>query len=158
MLVGIYHLSKNSIDIKTLFYDHCFNVNTGGNPIDISFVDATFNQLRLTIFGSGNTIISPSLDISGQYVEIYANFLINSTSGTPKTIALDISGVSSGSSFNETIDVRTISKQGSYYITFGPHIFTPEQWADTSEFVITANTSDPFDIKKYKLMFKSYFM
>jgi hypothetical protein len=147
-----------SLERKTLFYDSNFNVNTGGSPIDISFVDPNFNQLGLTISGSGNTIISPSLDISGQYVEIYANFLLNSTNGSSKTIALDISGVSSGSSFNETIDVRSISKQGSYYITFGPHIFTPEQWADTSEFVITANTTSTFTIQQYKLMFKSYFM
>ena len=147
-----------SLERKTLFYDENFNVNTGGYPIDISFVDATFNQLGLTISGSGNTIISPSPDISGQYVEIYANFLINSANGNSKTIALDISGVSSGSLFNETIDVRSISKRGTYYITFGPHIFTPEQWADTSEFVITANTTDSLNINKYKLMFKSYFM
>jgi hypothetical protein len=147
-----------SLERKTLFYDDNFNVNTGGNPIDISFVDATFNQLGLKISGSGNTIILPSPDISGQYVEIYANFFVNSTTSSSKTIALDISGVSSGSSFNETIDVRSITKQGSYYITFGPHIFSPEQWADTSEFVITANTTDTFDINKYKLMFKSYFM
>lgn len=147
-----------SLERKTLFYDSNFNVNTGGSPIDISFVDPNFNQLGLTISGSGNTIISPSLDISGQYVEIYANFLLNSTNGSSKTIALDISGVSSGSSFNETIDVRSISKQGSYYITFGPHIFSPEQWADTSEFVITANTTSTFTIQQYKLMFKSYFM
>lgn len=147
-----------SLERKTLFYDPNFNVNTGGSPIDISFVVPNFNQLSLTISGPGNTIISPSLDISGQYVEIYANFLLNSTSGGSKTIALDISGVSPDSSFNETIDVRSINKQGSYYITFGPHIFTPEQWADISDFVITANTSDTFDINKYKLMFKSYFM
>ena len=147
-----------SLERKTLFYDDNFNVNTGDAPIDISFVYATFNQLSLTISGPGNTIISPSPDISGQYVEIYANFPVNSTSGASKTIALDISGVSSGSLFNETIDVRSISKQGSYYITFGPHIFTPEQWTDTSEFVITANTSDTLDINRYKLMFKSYFM
>ena len=147
-----------SLERKTLFYDSNFNVNTGGSPIDISFVDPNFNQLGLTISGSGNTIISPSLDISGQYVEIYANFLVNSTTGTSKTIALDITGVSSGSSFNETIDVRSISKQGSYYITFGPHIFSPEQWADTSDFVITVNTTSTFTIEQYKLMFKSYFM
>ena len=147
-----------SLERKTLFNDENFNINTGGIPIDISFVVPNFNQLGLTISGSGNTIISPSLDISGQYVEIYANFLVNSTNSNSKTISLDISGVSSGSSFNETIDVRSISKLGSYYITFGPHIFTPEQWAGTSDFVITANTSDTFDINKYKLMFKSYFM
>ena len=148
-----------SLERKTLFYDPSFNINTTGAPVDISFVAPSFNQLGLTIIsGTGNTIISPSLDISGQYVEIYANFLVTSNSGTPKTIALDISGVSSGSSFFETIDVRTIDKQGSYYITFGPHIFAPEQWSDTSEFVITANTTSTFDIDKYKLMFKSYFM
>jgi hypothetical protein len=147
-----------SLERKTLFYDPNFNVNIPGSPVDISFVTPTFNQLGLTISGSGNTIISPSLDISGQYVEIYANFLVNSINNSSKTIALDISGVSSGSLFNETIDVRSISKQGSYYITFGPHIFTPEQWTDTSEFVITANTSYNFTIEEYKLMFKSYFM
>lgn len=147
-----------SLERKTLFYDPNFNIDTGGSPIDISFVVPNFNQLGLTISGSGNTIISPSPDISGQYVEIYANFLVNSTNGAPKTIALDISGVSSGSSFNETIDVRSISKQGSYYITFGPHIFTPKQWANTSDFVITANSTDTFTIKQYKMMFKSYFI
>ncbi len=147
-----------SLERKTLFYDPNFNVNTAGGPIDISFVVPNFNQLGLTISGSENTIISPSPDISGQYIELYANFLVNSTSGTSKTIALDISGISSASSFNETIDVRSINKQGSYYITFGPHIFTPEQWADTSEFVITANTTSSFTIEQYKLMFKSYFI
>lgn len=147
-----------SLERKTLFYDDNFNINTLGDPLDISFVVPTFNQLGLTISGNGNTIISPSLDISGQYVEIYANFLVTSSNGSSKTIALDISGVSLGSIFNETIDVRTISKQGSYYITFGPHIFTPEQWSDTSAFVITANTTSIFEIEKYKLMFKSYFM
>lgn len=147
-----------SLERKTLFYDDNFNINTGGAALDISFLAPTFNQLGLTISGSGNTIISPSLDISGQYVELYANFLVTSNSGSSKTIALDISGVSPGSTFNETIDVRSISKQGSYYITFGPHIFAPEQWSDTSAFIITANTTSIFDINKYKLMFKSYFM
>tara|TARA_Y100000389_G_scaffold140484_1_gene138339 strand:- start:3739 stop:4545 length:807 start_codon:yes stop_codon:yes gene_type:complete len=147
-----------SLERKTLFYDPNFNINTGGSPIDISFVVPNFNQLGLTISGSGNTIISPSSDISGQYVELYANFLVNSTTSTSKTISLDISGVSSGSSFNETIDVRSITKQGNYYITFGPHIFAPKQWADTSDFVITANSTDTFTIEQYKIMFKSYFM
>jgi len=147
-----------SLERKTLFYDSNFNTNTAGAPVDISFVVPAFNQLGLTISGSGNTIISPSLDISGQYVEIYANFLVNSANSNSKTIALDISGVSQGSTFIETIDVRTITKQGSYYITFGPHIFAPEQWVDTSEFVITANTTSTFIIEQYKLMLKSYFM
>ena len=148
-----------SLERKTLFYDPSFNITPGGIPVDISFVVPSFNQLGLTISGTGNTIIRPSLDISGQYVELYTNFLINATTSASKTIALDISGVTSGSSFFETIDVRTISKQGSYYITFGPHIFAPEQWTDTSEFVITLNSSaNSFTIQQYKLMFKSYFM
>ena len=47
-------------------------------------------------------IISPSLDISGQVCSGYMLIsLVNSTNSSHKTIALDISGVSSGSSFNE---------------------------------------------------------
>ena len=147
-----------SLERKTLFYYPNFNSNILGIPLDISFVTPTFNQLGLTISGSGNTIISPSLDISGQYVEIYANFLVNSTNSNSKTMSLDISGITPGSTFNETIDVRSITKQGTYYLTFGPHIFAPEQWSDTNEFIITANTSNNFTIEQYKLMFKSYFM
>ena len=147
-----------SLERKTLFYDPNFNSNISGIPLDISFVTPTFNQMNLGISGSENTIISRSLDISGQYVEIYANFLVNSTNSNSKTMYLDISGITPGSTFNETIDVRSISKQGTYYLTFGPHIFVPEQWSDTNDFIITANTSDKFTIEQYKLMFKSYFM
>lgn len=147
-----------SLERKTLFYDQSFDINTGSASIDISFVNPTFNQMNFSIGGPGNTIISTSPDISGQYVEIYANFLIQSNNGNSKTMSLDISGVSFGSLFKETIDVRSISKQGKYYITYGPHIFSPQQWSNTNDFVITANTTDDFTIEQYKLMFKSYFM
>jgi hypothetical protein len=45
-----------SLERKTLFYDDNFNINTGSAPVDISFVVPTFNQLDLTISGTGNTI------------------------------------------------------------------------------------------------------
>lgn len=147
-----------SLERKTLFYNPSCNIYTDSASIDISFANPTFNQMNLSISGTGNTIISTSPDISGQYVEIYANFLVQSSNSNSKTMSLDISGVSPGSSFNETIDVRSISKQGRYYITYGPHIFSPQQWSDTNDFVITGNTTDDFTIEQYKFMFKSYFM
>ena len=145
-----------SLERKTLYYNPSYNQNVN-SPIDFSFNTPVFNQMNLTL-GTGNTSIIPSLDISGQFVEIYADLLISSSTATSKTITLDISGISSNSSFKESIDVRSISKQGNYYITFGPHIFIPEQWQDTNEFVITANTVNNLEIKKYKFMFKSYYL
>jgi hypothetical protein len=146
-----------SLERKTLYYNSSYNQSVSGSPIDFSFNTPVFNQMKLTL-GTGNTTIIPSLDISGQYVELYADLLINSTNPTTKTISLDISGINITSSFKESIDVRTFSKKGEYYITFGPHIFIPKQWTDTKEFVITANTTDYFEIKEYKFMFKSYYL
>jgi hypothetical protein len=148
-----------SLERKTLFYDDNFNNNIPGSSpfiIDFTNTNKVFNQLNLIV--SGN-ILQPSPDISGQYVEIYANFDVSSNTSPTKTFSLDISSVS-GVSFFETIDVRSISKQGNYYLTFGPHIFIPSQWENTTgfNFIINNETSSPFYINKYKLMFKSYFM
>ena len=146
-----------SLERKTLFYQPSYNLNIlNGNTI-IDFSDSTiFNQLKLNVNGN---VISPTPDISQQYVEIYANFDVSSNTSPSKTFSLDISSVS-GASFLETIDVRSISKQGRFYLTFGPHIFTPEQWENTTgfNFIINNTGSNSFFINKYKLMFKSYFM
>ena len=147
-----------SLERKTLFYDPNFNSNIlGTSSFIIDFSGSTiFNQLKLNVNGN---IIEPSPDISGQYIEIYANFDVSSNSSTSKTFSLDISSVS-GASFLETIDVRSITKQGRFYLTFGPHIFIPSQWENTNgfNFVIDNTGSNSFYINKYKLMFKSYFM
>ena len=147
-----------SLERKTLFYDPNFNSNIPGNSsFIIDFSGSTiFNQLKLNVNGN---IIEPSPDISGQYIEIYANFDVSSNSSPSKTFSLDITSVS-GASFLETIDVRSITKQGSFYLTFGPHIFIPSQWENTNgfNFVIVNTTSSSFFINSYKLMFKSYFM
>jgi hypothetical protein len=147
-----------SLERKSLFYQPSYSafIPSGSNTI-IDFTDTSiFNQLKLNV--SGN-LIQPSLDISGQYVEIYANFDVSSNTGSTKTFSLDISSVS-GAPFFETIDVRSITKQGSFYLTFGPHIFIPAQWENTTgfNFIINNETLSPFYINKYKLMFKSYFM
>ena len=148
-----------SLERKTLFYDDNFYNNIPGSSLFIiDFTNATiqFNQLQLNVNGN---IIEPSPDISGQYIEIYANFDVSSNNSPTKTFSLDISSVS-GVSFSETIDVRTITKQGSFYLTFGPHIFIPSQWENTTgfNFIIHNTGSNSFFINKYKLMFKSYFM
>ena len=146
-----------SLERKTLFYNPNFNLNipTGNTIIDFSG-STIFNQLKLNVNGN---IIGPSPDISGQYIEIYANFDVSSNSSPSKTFSLDISSVS-GASFLETIDVRSISKQGKFYLTYGPHIFIPSQWENTTgfNFLINNTGSNNFNINSYKLMFKSYFM
>ena len=147
-----------SLERKTLFYQPSYNtlILSDSNTI-IDFTDTSiFNQLKLTV--SGN-LIQPSPDISGQYVEIYANFDVSSNTGSAKTFSLDISSVS-GASFFETIDVRSITKSGNFYLTFGPHIFIPSQWENTTgfNFIIHNTGSSSFYVNKYKFMIKSYFM
>jgi hypothetical protein len=112
------------------------------------------NQLNLGI--SGN-IISPSLDISGQYVEIYANIEILPSSNKTE-ISFDISGVDCG--FLEIIDTRYTERQNVYYITFGPHIFIPSQWATCGQFIfkLRNHTNNSVSIRKFKIVFKSYFI
>ena len=148
-----------SLERKTLFYDPNFNSNIPDNSsFIIDFSGSTiFNQLKLNVNGN---IIEPSPDISGQYVEIYANFDVSSNTNPAKTFSLDISSVS-GASFLETIDVRSISKRGRFYLTFGPHIFIPSQWENTTGFnfvIDNTGSNSSFFINSYKLMFKSYFM
>jgi len=147
-----------SLERKTLLYQPSYSalIPSSSNTI-IDFTDTSiFNQLKLTV--SGN-LIQPSPDISGQYVEIYANFDVSSNTGSDKTFSLDISSVS-GASFFETIDVRSITKSGYFYLTFGPHIFIPSQWENTTgfNFIIHNTGSSSFYVNKYKFMIKSYFM
>jgi len=112
------------------------------------------NQLNLGISGY---IISPSLDISGQYVEIYANIEILPSS-TKTEISFDISGIDCG--FLEIIDTRYTEKSNVYYLTFGPHIFIPSQWANCGQFVfkLRNNTTSSVSIRKFKIVFKSYYI
>ena len=115
------------------------------------------NQLNLSI-DSNTNIISPSVDISGQYVEIYLNLEI-ATGGNNTEFSFDISGV--GCNFNESIDTNAITKKNkTFYLTFGPHIFIPEQWANCSQFIfiLVNNENSAVTIKKSKIIFKSYYL
>ena len=148
-----------SLERKTLFYQPSYNNPIlSGNIHLIEFNKPLFNQLDLSFVGN---IIKPSPDISGQFIELYANFDVSSQNQT--TLEFDISGIvaTSGTPFKQTIDVRSITKDNiSFYLTFGPHIFIPSEWSNTTEFVFKLFNSGNFavDINEYKLMFKSYFM
>ena len=148
-----------SLERKTLFYQPSYNNQIlSGNVHLIEFNKPLFNQLDLSFVGN---IIKPSPDISGQFIELYANFDVSSEKQT--TLEFDISGIvaTSGTPFQQTIDVRSITKDNiSFYLTFGPHIFIPSEWSNTTEFVFKLFNSGNFDvdINEYKLMFKSYFM
>jgi hypothetical protein len=112
------------------------------------------NQLQLGISGD---IISPSLAISGQYVEIYTNFEIQPSSNKIE-FSLDISGVDCG--FLEIIDSRYTERLNIYYLTFGPHMFIPSQWANCGQFKfkLRNHTNNAVTIRKFKIIFKSYYI
>jgi hypothetical protein len=112
------------------------------------------NQLNLGI--SGN-IISPSLDISGQYVELYANIEITPSVNNTE-ISFDISGVDCN--FLEIIDTRYTSRINNYYLTYGPHMFIPSQWANCGQFVfkLTNHLNGSVTIRALKIVFKSYYI
>ncbi len=148
-----------SLERKTLFYRPSYNISIPKMKSHlIEFNTPLFNQLDLSFVGN---IIKPSSDISGQFIELYANFDVSCQNQT--TLEFDISGITatSGSPFQQVIDVRSISKDKiSFYLTFGPHIFIPTEWSNTTEFVLKLLNTGNFDIElnEYKLMFKSYFM
>lgn len=132
--------------------DISFNISDGGKSI-INFGNIIKNQLNLTLNGN---IITPSIDLSGQYVEIYCNIEVVGSNNT--SLSLDISGIDC--SFFEIIDSREISKSGTFYLTFGPHIFFPEEWAGCSQFnfLIVNNANQPINILNVKTIFKSYYL
>jgi len=133
-----------------------FNLQPGTiNRQNINFDNIIKNQLNLILSGGG-TIISPSIDLSGQYVEIYSNIEINASNNT--SVSLDISGIDC--SFFEIIDSRQISKSGIYYLTYGPHIFLPEEWAECTQFnfLLDNNGNNNVQILNVKTIFKSYYL
>jgi cytoskeletal protein CcmA (bactofilin family) len=126
-----------------------------GSEVIIPFGTIVKNQLNLGI--SGN-IISPSIDISGQYVEIYANIEIY-TENNATEFSLDVSGLDS--SFLEIIDNKAVTKKNTtFYLTLGPHMFLPDEWANTTQFVfkIVDNINSGFTVNKTKIVFKSYYL
>jgi len=113
------------------------------------------NQLNLSLNGN---IISPSIDISGQYVEIYLNLKIVTASNVTD-FSFDISGVDC--TFYQSIDSRSVAKKNStFYITFGPHIFIPEEWATCTQFIfkLVNNENSNVIINQTKVIFKSYYL
>lgn len=134
--------------------DISFNLVSKTSSI-INFGTIVKNQLNLTLSGGG-TIISPSLDLSGQYVEVYVNVEVNASNNT--SVSLDISGIDC--SFLEIIDNREISKTGRFYLTYGPHIFLPEEWAGCSlfNFILDNNGNQDVEILNIKIIFKSYYL
>jgi hypothetical protein len=149
------HSQPVSLTRVSLFYnDVSYNLSgTLGASVEVPFGQIIKNQLNLDI--SGN-IISPSLDISGQYVELYVNVEINVGNNT--AFQLDISGVDC--SFFEIIDNIETTKLGTYYVTFGPHIFMPEQWIDCTQFIFkfVNGRNQVINIQKTKIVFKSYYL
>jgi hypothetical protein len=136
--------------------DSSYNVAGNGETI-IPFGNIIKNQLNLSIDPITN-IISPSLDISGQYVEIYANVEIQ-TDANDTGFSLDISGVDC--SFFEIIDSVSITKKNKiFYLTLGPHMFLPEEWAGCSQFnfKLVDNVNSSFDVLATKIVFKSYYL
>jgi len=112
----------------------------------------SLNQLKLTI--NGNTI-KRTPDISGQYIEIYANIDISANENNI-TIYLDMSG---SVDFHTSIDTINTNRKNNYYLTFGPHIITPEDnWTDTEDIQFVINSTKGIDISRYKIMFTSYFL
>jgi hypothetical protein len=149
------HSQPVSLTRVSLFYnDVSYNLSgTLGASVEVPFGQIIKNQLNLDI--SGN-IISPSLDISGQYVELYVNVEINVGNNT--AFQLDISGVDC--TFFEIIDNIETTKSGTYYVTFGPHIFIPEQWENCGQFIFkfVNGRNQVINIQKTKIVFKSYYL
>jgi len=136
--------------------DISYNVSSGSEKI-MPFGSIIKNQIKLSINPITN-IISPSLDISGQYIEIYSDIEIFTTNNSTD-FSLDISGV--GCDFFEIIDCRSVGKKNKkFYLTFGPHIFLPEQWVNCTQFVfkIVDNINSSFDVIRTKIVFKSYYL
>jgi hypothetical protein len=145
--VSLTRVSIFKNDISYNVADSSFAIMPFGNIIK--------NQLNLSISGD---IISPSLDISGQYVEIYANVEIQ-TDANDTGFSLDISGVDC--SFFEIIDSVSVTKKNKvFYLTLGPHMFLPEEWAGCSQFVfkLVDNVNSSFDVLRTKIVFKSYYL
>ena len=144
-----------SLSRMSIFYnDVSYTVPSGGD-VTISFGNKIVNQLNLSI--SGN-IISPSIDISGQYVELYADIQID-TLANNTDFSFDISGIDCN--FFEIIDSRSVSKKNNvFYLTFGPHIFLPQQWANCTQFVfkLVENVGNEFNVILTKIVFKSYYL
>lgn len=158
------HNNPISLERVSIFSDSNSHTLNEGNTHLLQFNATEINQLNLTISGTNNEEISPSLDISGQYVEIYLNVKFNKPHGnrTSSRIKFDISGVS-GAPFIEEIDSREASGIGDYYITFGPHIFIPTEWNNTERFVFelhnqTTNGDNNVTLEYSKIIFKSRFL
>lgn len=125
----------------------------------ISFGTPLVNQLNLTISGVSNEIISPPIDLSGEFVEVYMNVKVK-TSSANVVLTFDISGISGTSLpyFKEVIDTVEIRKANvEYYLTFGPHMFLPNEWNNTTQFVfnVSHNDTQPVEIIYQKIIFKS---
>ncbi|ULY68603.1 hypothetical protein [Chlorella virus XW01] len=131
--------------------DISYNLPLGYNVI--SFGNIIKNQLNLSI--SGN-VISPSIELSGTYVEIYANIKINAPNNT--RFSLDISGIDCN--FYEILGDRDIIKVGTYYVTLGPHMFQPYEWINCQNFNFILNNygNNAITIIKSNIIFKSYYL
>ena len=125
---------------------------TASNSHILPLPMSSLNQLKLTI--NGNTIKRTPV-ISGQYIEIYANIDISANQNNI-TIYLDMSG---SVDFHTSIDTINTNRRNNYYLTFGPHIITPEDnWTDTEDIQFVINSTKNIDISRYKIMFTSYFL
>jgi len=128
-----------------------------GSTFILPFGTIVKNQLNLSVDSSTN-IISPSIDISGQYVELCLNLEI-STGGNNTEFSFDISGADCN--FFQIIDTNAVTKKNTtFYLTFGPHLFIPEEWANCTKFIfkLVNNLNSAVTINKSKVLFKSYYL
>jgi hypothetical protein len=154
------HTQPISLSRLTIFRnDISYNIPKG-DTILTNFNDTIVNQLNLGISGSNNEFISPSIDISGQMIEIYTNILVE-TDNNDSAIEFDISSVEGVNFFEEIGSTNVEGKNNQYYLTFGPHMFIPDEWQGSTKFVFKlTNTSqnNAINIIEQKIIFKAYFV
>lgn len=145
---------------QTIYYnDVSYNVTAG--PSTRTFVINNglsnyekVNQMGLSVDASN--IITPPTDIEGQYVEIYIT--INVTpSGNNTEFSIDISGIDN--TLYETVDIRSVSKNATYNLSYGPLLIMPSQFVGGNKFeflIVNSSTSPALTINSSKLVLKSY--
>jgi hypothetical protein len=155
-LSGNLYVKQNPVLLeRTSVFSDTISYSIGSNTTEtVRFRKTVCNQMNLRISGTNSEIISPSIDISRQLVEIYMN--VEFTGGNNGDIQFDISSVS-GTSFLEEIDNRTTRTSGTYYLTFGPHIFIPSEWSGSTSFnfLLTNRGNQAITINKSKIVLKS---
>jgi hypothetical protein len=150
---NIYNNKCYAPERKTFFFNSEFNKTLpSSGSLNIIFNEPVVNQMNLYV---NQEIISAPSTTAYYNVELVAN--IECAVSNNANFSLDISGLSSD--FFEIIDTRFSDKLGTYYLTFGSHIFSPLQFRNEREgfnFVLDNHTNQPVDIIGYKFLFRAW--